>query len=138
MFPNMENLPFTLVIRGRHWYFRTKATGRIALPNVPGTPEFHRKYGECLQLRERLLAGLDEGDTGSFAWLIGQYQRSAEFAALAEQTQTSYARTLKLLEAELGTQPFKLTTRAMLKAVRDDYAATPRKAHKIKLMISRL
>jgi integrase len=31
-----------------------------------------------------------------------------------------------------------LTTRAMIKAVRDDYAVTPRKAHKIKQMASRL
>jgi hypothetical protein len=48
-----------------------------------------------------------------------------------------------VLEAEMldptgASQPYRYTTRAMLKAVRDDYAATPRKAHKLKQMLSRL
>jgi hypothetical protein len=42
------------------------------------------------------------------------------------------------VKTELGAQPFRYTTKAMLKAVRDDHAATPRKAHKLKQMVSRL
>jgi integrase len=53
-------------------------------------------------------------------------------------TRLDYDKTLTLIEAELGDEPFMLTTRAMIKAVRDDYSVTPRKAHKIKQMASRL
>ena len=77
-------------------------------------------------------------DSETFNWLIRCYENSAEFRALADPTQIDYSRTLRLLETEIGDQPFKLTTRAMIKAVRDDYAVTARKANKIKQMVSRL
>jgi integrase len=46
--------------------------------------------------------------------------------------------TLDLIIAELGDQPFALTTAPMIKRVRDDHSATPRKAHKLRQMLSRL
>lgn len=129
--------PFTFTIQGgRYWYFRSPETGVMRLPGKPEDPEFHRRYAELLESRKQTRAGvLPEG---SFAWLINRYQKSAEYRALAEATQLDYARTLALLQDELGDQPYRHTTRAMLKAVRDGYAGTSRKANKIKQMLSRL
>lgn len=134
----MARMPFVRIVKGKYAYFRSKETGDTRLPSLPGDPAFQRAYAEQLELRERLRANAGGPAQGSFAWLIKRYLASAEFAALADATQLDYGKTCDLLTAELGDQPYRLTTRAMLKAVRDDHAATPRKAHKIKQMLSRL
>lgn len=136
-----RDLPYTRrnISKGRvYWRFRSKETGDIRLPSEPGTPEFHRAYSEALAQRARIRSADNPKSEDSFAWLIDRYQKSAEFKALADPTQLDYSKTLVLLEDELGAQPYRYTTRAMLKAVRDDYAGTPRKANKIKQMLSRL
>lgn len=127
-------LPFTYIVKGRYWRFRRGDT-KGALPASPSNPAFHKRYAELLALSEGKPA---EKDRETFAWLIAKYRASAEFNALRPATQQDYDKTLTLLETELGSEPFLLTTRAMVKAVRDDYSATPRKAHKIKQMASRL
>ncbi len=132
-------IAFVRVIKGRYGFFRTKETGDVRLPGAVGSAEFWRKYAELIERRERIRSGAaSEPDTASFSWLIDRYLASAEYAALADETQRGYDRTLELIRAELGDQPFRLTTRTMLKVVRDGHAATPRKAHKIKQMLSRL
>jgi integrase len=123
---------------GRFHYFRSPLVGHIRLKGTPGTSEFHAAYTAALQLHERLLAGVTPEDRDSFAWLVKAYLKSAEYRALADSTQVDYARTCALITDELGDQPFKLTTRAMLKAVRDDYADTARKANKVTAMLSAL
>lgn len=131
-------LPFTYVVRkpnGRvYWRFRRGAL-RGSLPGAPGDPAFHAAYAKLKALSEQQAP---EPDRTSFAYLIAAYRDSAEFAALREPTRRDYERTLDLIEAELGPEPFALTTTPMIKAVRDAHAATPRKAHKLKQMVSRL
>jgi integrase len=139
MTEDMPRIAFVRLIKGRYWFFRTKETGDIRLPGQPGTAEFHNAYAAALELRQhRQKAASQVEDRDSFTWLIKAYLKSAEYLALARSTQEDYAKTCTLLEAEVGELPFKYCTRAMLKAVRDDYAATPRKAHKLKQMLSRL
>jgi integrase len=142
---DMERLPFVIWVGngkgGKRWpYFRTKETGRIPLKGAEGSPEFEESYAAALALRagRRIAEAANKPDESSFKWLIGKYLVSAEYKALADSTQLDYSKTCSLLEQELGDKPFRYTTRAMLKAVRDDYAATPRKAHKVKQMLSRL
>jgi integrase len=127
-------LPFTYVIGGKYWRFR-RGELKAALPGQPGDPVFHARYGELLAQSER---EAPEPDHNSFAWLIARYRASAEFNALRPLTRLDYDKTLSLIEAELGDQPFALTTSKMIKQVRDDHAVTPRKAHKFKQMVSRL
>jgi integrase len=121
-------------VKGRYWRFR-RGDLKASLPGKPGDPEFHKRYGELVALSDGKPA---EKDSASWAWLIARYRASAEFKALRGPTRLDYDKTLTLLETELGEEPFLNTTRAMIKAVRDDYAVTPRKAHKIKQMASRL
>lgn len=127
-------LPFTYVIGGKYWRFR-RGLLTAALPGKPSDPAFHARYAELVAQSERKAPA---PDTDSFKWLIARYRKSAEFGALRPSTRLDYDKTLCTIEKELGEQPFALTTAPMLKAVRDDYAATPRKAHKLKQMLSRL
>ena len=130
---------FVRLVKGRYPRFRSRETGDLPLPAPIGGPAFLREYARLIELRDTRRARLpDTPDTSSWSHLIDLYLGSPEYAALADSTQVSYDRTCELLRAELGDQPFALTTKAMLKAVRDDYAATTRKAHKIKQMASRL
>jgi integrase len=131
----MAEIPFTFVVKGKYWFFR-RAGVQTRLPGVPGDREFHARYDELKTLTEPPAAA--KQDTSSFRWLIARYRASAEFGALAAPTQDDYEGTLELIGRELGDEPFRLTTRAMIKAVRDDLAVTPRKAHKVKQMVSRL
>lgn len=121
--------------KGKYWYFRHPAVGRVALPGAPGEGPFLRKYAELIELIGKPAGSVDRG---SFAWLIRKYERSVEFKSLADATQKDYSNTLRLIDEELGDQQYRFTTRAMIKAVRDDHAANTRKAHKIKQMVSRL
>jgi integrase len=126
---------FTYVVKGRYWRFRRGGL-KAPLPGKPGQAIFAAEYARLLALSERKP---DKPDESSLAWLIGQYRASAEFAALRAPTQLDYGKTLDLIEADaLASEPFGLITGPMVKAVRDEYAGTPRKAHKIKQMISRL
>lgn len=130
----VANLPHTYVVRknGReYWYHRTM--GRIQ--GEPGSPEFFADYTQKMEAHGRTPA---QADPGSFNELIGLFLASEEYRGLAAETQKDYAETCELLCKELGDQPYLYTTRRMIKSVRDGYAGTPRKAHKIKQMTGRL
>lgn len=127
-------LPFTFVVKGRYWRFRRGAV-KSALPGSPGDPEFHARYSELLGQSER--KGPEQDDS-SMAWLISQYRASAEFGALRPLTRHDYDKSLDLISDEMGEEPFALIEYRVVKTLRDDYRETPRKAHKIKQMVSRL
>lgn len=131
----VANLPYTYVVKGKYWRFR-KGPLHTALPGAPGDAAFHDKYSELLRLAD---SRPEKPADGTLSALIDKYKASAEFAALRPRTRDDYEQTLDLIRADdLGSQPYRLITQAMVKAVRDEYAATPRKAHKIKQMVSRL
>lgn len=133
------DLPFTYVIRkpnGRtYWRFR-RGDLKAALPGQPGDPDFHRRYREFVAESEQKPV---ETPRDTVAWLIAQYQASAEFNALRPLTRLDYEKVLSTVEQELGEEPFRLITPLMVKTVRDDLAkATPRKAQKVKALVSLL
>lgn len=126
---------FTFVVKGRYWRFR-RGELKAALPGKPGEPAFYAEYARLLALSEQ---EPDKPDETTISWLITQYKASAEFGALRPLTRLDYEKVLVTVDAELGTEPFKLITSKMVKAVRDDLAkATPRKAHKVKALVSLL
>lgn len=130
----MSRLPYTYVVAGKYWRFRRKGL-KCALPGRPGDPAFHSEYMRLVALSEEKPV---EVDRSTVAWLISRYRASAEFSALRPSTRLDYDKTLDLIERELGDQPYALTTYKMVKAIRDELASTPRKAHKLKQMVSRL
>jgi integrase len=131
---------YSITVNGRtYWRFRSKETGDCRLPGAPGAAAFYQAYAQKLEERDRRRsADAHSEDEASWRWLIARYLASPEFAALADSTQADYAKTCALIEEALGAEPFRYTTRGMLKDLRDDFAATPRKAHKVKQMASRL
>lgn len=131
----LTDLRYTYIAKRKYWRFRHKVTGDCPLPGKPGDVAFYERYAELLALAEK---APKKADDQTFAWLIGRYLASAEYRNLRPSTQLDYDRTCKLLVEEMGDEPFRLTTRAMVKAVRDDYSDTPRKAHKIQQMLSAL
>jgi integrase len=129
-------LEYTYLAKGKYWRFRRN--GRDTKINgIPGSKEFFDHYNQLLEQEEAIAADRTPARS-TLNWLIKKYEGSAEYRALADSTQTDYSKTLRTLEAELGEQPFLYITRKMVKAVRDDFADTARKAHKIKQMVSRL
>jgi integrase len=125
--------------RGRdYWFFRTQETGNIKLPGDYGSGAFFRAYGEAIELRDRRRAGVSPADPDSFAALVDAYLKSAEYRALADSTQLDYARTCAVIVDGFGDVPYRYTTRAMIRTLRDDFQATPRKANKIVTMLSAL
>jgi integrase len=129
------DLKYTYIAKGKYWRFRHPTTGDCKLPGTPGDPAFHAKYAELVARVEKQEAPVSRS---SMTWLVEQYRKSAEHRALADSTQLDYSKTLDLIVGEMGGEPFALITPAMVKAVRDDYAEKPRKAHKIKQMVSAL
>lgn len=128
---------FTDLKKGKYWYFRHEAVGSsIRIPGQPGDAEWHAKYAELLALVERGTKVPPSEET--FSWLVARYRKSPEFAMLKPLTRADYETSLTIIDEALGDQPYALTTRKMLKAVRDRHAATPRKADKLKAMMSRL
>lgn len=127
------DLKYTYIAKGRYWRFRHPKTGDCALPGAPGDAAFHEKYG---QLVAAVQAAPKAAVKTSFDYLIDRYLKSAEYRALSDATQLDYGKTCAILKDKLGKWPFALTTRNMIKAVRDHFADTPRKAHKIKQMVS--
>ena len=133
----VAKIPYTYVVRknGReYWRFR-RAGLHTSLPGKPGDTEFHAEYARLLSIGAQAPAAVPND---SMAALIRAYRQSAEFKALRAPTQLDYGKTLDLLESIMGPEPYRLVTAGMVKAVRDKFAATPRKAHKLKQMASRL
>lgn len=130
------NLEYTYLAKGKYWRFRRNGRD-TKIKGEPGSREFFTHYNALMEQETGRTASTGP-EKGSFNWLIKRYEKSAEFRALQDVTQKDYSRTLRVLEADLGAQPYAYITRKMVKAVRDDYADTARKAHKIKQMVSRL
>lgn len=126
---------FTFPVKGRYWQFR-RGEIRGPLPGQPGEARFHKKYAEYLAQSEQKEP---EPDKAGLSWLIARYKASAEFGALRPLTRLDYEKVLVTVAAELGSEPFALITPKMVKTVRDDIAKkTPRKAHKVKALVSLL
>lgn len=127
------DLRYTYIAKGKYWRFRHPKTGDVSLPGKPGDAAFHARYGELVaQVEHKPQPASKE----SFTYLVDRYLKSAEYRALSDATQLDYGKTCVTIKTTLGDQPFGLTTRNMIKAVRDSFASTPRKAHKIKQMVS--
>lgn len=131
-----STLKYTYLAKRKYWRFRHPVTGDVPLPGAVGDPEFHARYAELL--KKATAAPKAAPARSTFAWLVAHYRKSPEFAMLKPRTRDDYEISLDIIEKELGDEPYALTTRKMLKAVRDGYSATPRKADKLKAMMSRL
>lgn len=126
---------YTFPVKGKYWQFRRGAL-RCKLPGTPGQAIFAKEYARLLALSE---VKPEKPDEESIKWLIDQYTESAEFKARRPHTRKDYEKVLAIVERELGSEPFAMTTPKMVKRVRDDlHATTPRQAEKVKALVSLL
>jgi len=139
---DMPRKPFLSHEKTRHgrlvWYFKRNGK-RIRLPDEYGSDEFNAAY-------ERALTGSSpaaeqpKSQTGSFKWLVGQYKRSAAFAALAPATRRARDNILKQLLADPKNADgqFGNITKAHIKKAIDKRAATPNAANNLLKTFSHL
>lgn len=89
------------------WYLRRPGRPLARLPGAPGSPEFMAAYHAALAAAPADKEARD-GPPGSFAALVVSVYRSAEWSALARQSQETYRRLLERLRAEHGEKPVRL------------------------------
>ena len=117
--------PFTQREVTRHgvtvWYFRRGKGPRTRLPGAYESPEWLAAY-------EAALGGAPAPaptTSGTFRWLVEQYQGSAKWAGLAKETQRHRAGILAKVVETAGDLRIAQITRAQIAAGRDRRAETP-------------
>src|SRR5262245_41015229 len=88
-------LPYVHEYRDRHGklrrYVRRPGSRRVALPGLPGSPEFMQAYQDALSGSARPLRALK---AGTLAALAAEFFGSTEFANLKSSSQRVYRVTL--------------------------------------------
>jgi integrase len=135
-----------VVLKGIHKVRACLATGEIKTyyyawrggPQIKaklGTPEFVRQYHEAH-------ASLRQPRAGTLMTVVAQYKAAPEFTSLAQSTRRSYLAYIKLVEEEFGDLPLAALAdrrvRGELKAWRDKFGNTPRKADFAWTVLARL
>jgi integrase len=111
------------------YYFR-RFGKRIALPGLPGSPEFMAAYQLALtdQL-PRPPIGASRTKPGSISALIVAYFGSPQFLSLAPATQQTYRLILQKFRTEHGDKPVALLTRKHINAMLAQRVMTPAAAN---------
>lgn len=139
---DMARKPFLSHEKTRHgrlvWYFKRNGR-RIRLPDPYGSDAFNAAYDRALQGLETVNVP-KKAQSGSLEWLIGQYKRSAAFAALAPATRRARDNILKqvISDPKNAQGPFLAVTKAVIKKGMDKRAATPNSANNFLKTMSHL
>ncbi|MBU3262105.1 tyrosine-type recombinase/integrase [Roseovarius sp. PS-C2] len=109
----------------RRWYFSPPGWSKTRLRTAEGTPEFRKEYDELFSKwdagHDKPNKGAERVDSGSVEWLLRQYQASATFAQLAENTRTQRANFYRRFCRVYGPTPVADLTPAALAQVRDGF-----------------
>jgi integrase len=126
------DLPYVNGYRDRHgrqrYYFRRKGFPRVALPGLPGSPEFLAAYQAANSTPG--LQPVSKTANGTIGALVLEYQGSAEFAQLAASWRREMGYVLNGIVRDDGSKPAgKLEKRHLLKQ-RDALKHKPGAANK--------
>jgi integrase len=122
-------------IKNRTYYRFRKDGNTVRLPGVPGTAEFHAAYARLLT---EPASAEDRYTTGSVAYTIDLYVKSADFSGLAEGTRRDYRRYLNRLDNAVGHKPLSAISNDFLHQIRDKLQMTPVAANHTLAVISAL
>lgn len=127
--------------KGRtYYYFDTgiKKDGKTILKRLPElrSPEFGPAYASALQAKSHRNPSLVEVIT--VREMAKRYERSAEFAKLADNSQRSYRHYLKAIDANLGMAPVDRVTRVDVLRLLDKLADRPAAANTTLAVINAL
>lgn len=111
----------------RRYYFRKGKGARIALPGVPGSPEFLTAYQRALNGHPVETPLRMRGNPGTFDRLVQEYFASPDYLRLNPQTQRTYRLKIeRLLEREnIGHRLVAQMTRQHVRKILANRAATP-------------
>jgi integrase len=111
----------------RH-YFRRPGYPRVALPGLPGSPEFMAAYQAAMG-DKALPAGASRTMLGSLDALIVGYYASSEFRQLAPITRATYRNRMEQLRAVHGAKPVSGLRREHVRAIMAAKLDTPAMAN---------
>jgi len=130
--------PFVHEFTDRHGrprvYLRKRGHKRIALPWPIGSREFVEAY-QAAMADTPLPIGQSRIRPGSINALVQVYYASAEWVALAPQSQRTYRHILEHFREEHGEKPVALLGREHVKAMVDAKASTPAAANKFRKLL---
>lgn len=129
---SMPRKPYLSREKTRHgryvWYFK-RGGKRVRLPDIYGSPEFNAAYERALT--GSTIAPEEKPKSGSLKWLVGQYKKSAAFAALAPATRRARDNIFSqvLADPKNADAEFSKITKAHIVKGVDKRAATPNAAN---------
>ncbi len=118
--------------RGRvYYYFRKRGMKLVPLPGVPGSEEFSAAYEACLAAHApRTLHKVRQGErtaVGTLGWAIREYKSpdNPPWKRLGDSSKAVYLRAFDWLEDNHGTVLLSAFDQDMMRAIRDERAASP-------------
>jgi len=114
------------------WYFRKGKGKRTRLPGAYESPEWLKKYAQCMA--EAAKQEADPPEKHTFGWLCDRYMQSIEFRQLAQSTQASRRNMLTAIRNGPPGRPgaehklISTITKADINEGRDRRADTPHAA----------
>lgn len=122
--------------RDRHgrlrYYFRRAGFKRIALPGLPGSPEFMRAYESALAGdAEAVQIGANRTKAGSVSALVASWYQSGHFAGLRSTTKSTYRGIAERFRAEHGDKPVALMEPRHIRKIIASKADTPNAANNL-------
>lgn len=112
-------------------YVRRPGFKQMALPGMPGSPEFMETYGRAIDqaTAPRIEVGADRTKAGSISDLVVRYYRSGEFVGLKATTQATYRSIIEPFRAQFGDRQVATIQREHIKAIQAKKAGTPTAAN---------
>jgi integrase len=100
--------------RARH-YFRRPGHKGVALPGLPGSPEFMEAYGRAFAGTPPIEVGASKrSGPGSLSSAVASYYGSNEFRGLAPATQRRHRAVLERFREQHGAKPMHLLPRKFI------------------------
>lgn len=111
-------------------YFRRPGFKRVALPGLPGSPEFMKAYQEALDPKtaQRVEIGASKTMPGTIADLVARYYKAPEFVGLKESTRSTYRSIIEPFREKHGEKRVATLQREHIKAMLAAKIATRRRA----------
>lgn len=107
------------------WYVRVRPNPRIRIHGEYGTPEFMAAYHAAINGENKQPKA---AASGTLKWLIEQYRKSTDWLDLAHSTRRNRDNIFFQIIRKAGDKPYKLITRNIVIASRDERAPTPAQA----------
>lgn len=119
---------------GKAYLYYRRGGNLIPLPIDPLSGEFRKAYNRVHDSFNGDAGANHQAGSLAAVWI--EYQDTAEFNDLGDTTKSDYRRNMGAILPDYGDLTVSTATRAGIKAIRKNFAATPRKANYIVQVLS--